>query len=846
MSYHSTMTGIAMHAPFMWTFADESARTNATNPNTSEAYQTSQLYNFALQSDDNSVWMLTATTPSWEEISAFSAVGDGTIYTADGTLTGLRTVQGFDGADLIFEHFDTEDDLFNTRGQWSLADTGWSVQISAGDGSGSATSFQSISITSSQGIKITDTTNSLGLVYAADYSANFTARSVPDVDYVNEADLAATSSRTIQVQNDGIFIIESVEDQGDAVGDDRFQLKLNDSGVSAIWHIEEDGVGAQTYAGLIFASDHEISIIDSINSKGLKYSGNYHDNFEDRSLPDVDWVRQNVFPRWDAGGDETLTLSGMSNSDFDGDYEEMTNYGTTGASSQFEFGSTYKSYWRYDGTSTWYVVLYSTSQNQWEAIDSITDPETWVDDEDLASLVSNTEFFTANSDTDDGYNIPDAADSNVSYDAKADMYIDTDLFLSGQVLRFYHGSASSASPTELFSLHGDEGGSESNPQVQFHAGVNFANEIFLNMGKGTNIKFNDGTKATDIFEMLTVLNGSGVVQYMAFDSHVQEFNWLQMGNQNWYLSDSTTNRTWTIWDGDEDNSPNEVMSIDNDVVTNFKALVMDEAHLRFTCRTTTADQWRMRTDGDDLYLFYYDDSESSSTDVAALSVANLALEFPSDFGVQFDHVGGASNGYWKFDHNGTNDYLELIHNDGTTSTIYLEIDDDTLAANFHGDVTADSFDLHPYQISKASATSGVVIALDDGSTVPSEVQLVLDQIDVANASIYTLASNSITMLKGGTFQITIGLLIDETNTSGGTRGRVSCYMKIDGTQVSQSIGATYMREATPGTGIDVTFITALAADDVLTFWALMEAETANDPPNCEQGETHVSMIQVGP
>ena len=51
-----------IHIPYNWTYADQSAREGASG------FVAEDVGKFARQLDDNSVWMLTATTPAWVSI----------------------------------------------------------------------------------------------------------------------------------------------------------------------------------------------------------------------------------------------------------------------------------------------------------------------------------------------------------------------------------------------------------------------------------------------------------------------------------------------------------------------------------------------------------------------------------------------------------------------------------------------------------------------------------------------------------------------------------------------------------------------------------------------------------
>jgi hypothetical protein len=63
---HSTVTNV--HRPYAYSYADAAARTGATG------FVSADLGKFARQLDDDSIWMLTATTPTWVRIDGKHAV----------------------------------------------------------------------------------------------------------------------------------------------------------------------------------------------------------------------------------------------------------------------------------------------------------------------------------------------------------------------------------------------------------------------------------------------------------------------------------------------------------------------------------------------------------------------------------------------------------------------------------------------------------------------------------------------------------------------------------------------------------------------------------------------------
>ena len=64
MSFHNSVTGYDVHAPNAWTYANATARTTATG------FVAGDVGKLALQSSDNTLWILIATTPTWVGVNA--------------------------------------------------------------------------------------------------------------------------------------------------------------------------------------------------------------------------------------------------------------------------------------------------------------------------------------------------------------------------------------------------------------------------------------------------------------------------------------------------------------------------------------------------------------------------------------------------------------------------------------------------------------------------------------------------------------------------------------------------------------------------------------------------------
>lgn len=69
MGTHKNLGVGDIHVPYQWTYADATARTGATG------FVSSDLGKLARQLDDNSLWQLTATTPTWKSVDAGSGGG---------------------------------------------------------------------------------------------------------------------------------------------------------------------------------------------------------------------------------------------------------------------------------------------------------------------------------------------------------------------------------------------------------------------------------------------------------------------------------------------------------------------------------------------------------------------------------------------------------------------------------------------------------------------------------------------------------------------------------------------------------------------------------------------------
>jgi hypothetical protein len=161
----------------------------------------------------------------------------------------------------------------------------------------------------------TGTASNYHLCYATDYSAAFTARSIPDVNFVT----GQTSTAGIQTANNGLTKLgTNVVWGGDLTGDTYIDgngtvgiLTINDidsitfSSTGAVndsgGYINLDGTGITfeayddtvTGGSILNMGINNTFIISSFNETtfaGAQYNDNYHSNYTLRSLPDVDYI----------------------------------------------------------------------------------------------------------------------------------------------------------------------------------------------------------------------------------------------------------------------------------------------------------------------------------------------------------------------------------------------------------------------------------------------------------------------------------------------------------------------------------------------------------------------------
>jgi len=115
------------------------------------------------------------------EFAAIAAAGN--IYTTDGIILGNRRVEGNTGATLEFAMNDVALLSFTKRSVFMMQDDLLEMSLDIGNTIGGVTSLKRIKFTASS-MLVTDSTDSKGLEYAANYKPQFSDRSLVDKGFV--------------------------------------------------------------------------------------------------------------------------------------------------------------------------------------------------------------------------------------------------------------------------------------------------------------------------------------------------------------------------------------------------------------------------------------------------------------------------------------------------------------------------------------------------------------------------------------------------------------------------------------------------------------------------------------
>lgn len=97
-------------------------------------------------------------------------------------------------------------------------------------------------------------------------------------------------------------------------------------------------------------------------------------------------------------------------------------------------------------------------------------------------------------------------------------------------------------------------------------------------------------------------------------------------------------------------------------------------------------------------------------------------------------------------------------------------------------------------------------------------QLVINNTDVnSNSSVFSLASNTITVDKAGDFKISFDLYLNNSSTA---RTEYSFYLRKNGTQISRTVSSSYQRGYDSGMSSSINTIQTLASGDELDVYVV--------------------------
>ncbi len=226
-----------------------------------------------------------------------------TLYTNNGTISSNRAIELPSDRNLNIIAFNNTFHSNSIReAQFVLKSDLVQLLCKVLDGAGNTVTFEGIELTAS-GMLVTDTTNTAGLKYAADYSGNFTARSLVDKAYSDsnslyKSDGTITEDRTVDILGAGLsgkmFTIRSFDDTSVAAATGAAVIEMEGDALRMVYQDFSGGTPGANH-GMLFSSSTML-IIDGDNV-GLRNAGDYSANAVDRSLMDREYIQRGVLSR---------------------------------------------------------------------------------------------------------------------------------------------------------------------------------------------------------------------------------------------------------------------------------------------------------------------------------------------------------------------------------------------------------------------------------------------------------------------------------------------------------------------------------------------------------------------
>ncbi len=561
MTTHNKMTGQDIHGPISFVFADETARLVTTNPNTGEAYTTDDIGKEAWQTDDDSFYCLTSVTPAWVEKGSSGDID--TLYNSDQTISGVdRRVYWTNGGTYHFHTYDkTTSDWTKSSRVAADSSSGASLNYLTGDGSGSTTTTNSIAVASA--MTVTDGENSKGLVYAADYSTNYSTRSLVDKAYVDaQAGTEYTFSNGLTDTSDVITLGGTITDDVSFTPDTTttYDFSIGSSSIPL--------ATVKNYTTLFYV-EAATSTITGSTSAYLTSTG----------FVQVEGVDK-VDLRLDGS---SMILIESDQITFNEDIDIESGYGLAflDSAGNRQVG------WGYDELITGEFVFY-LNETPTVFSDVTTLANGGVSFRDTAA--SSADFFTIGSDgISSGVLLEYVADYSTSYTDRSIVdkaYVDSTVagdtlytadgaltgdrkvYLATNDLTFYHGSSDTSNA--LLKVHGDGSHSTYDPYLTFNEGFSTSGgdnsqAVITNFGKANRIQFNDGTASTSTFQIESIVNSSDVFQHMETSFQSLKHEYVNIKKFNWYFHGTSTSDNWSILNS----SDVEIFNLNYDASVSF-------------------------------------------------------------------------------------------------------------------------------------------------------------------------------------------------------------------------------------------------------------------------------------
>ena len=436
-------------------------------------------------------------------------------------------------------------------------------------------------------------------------------------------------------------------------------------------------------------------------------------------------------------------------------------------------------------------------------------------------------------------------------------------------VRFYEGASDST--TQTLTIHGDGDHSAFDPYVTLHEGFKTGNgtdttPLICNIGKGAQIQWNDGTASSDVFHMLSVVNGAGTFQRMETSFQQVEHFYTEIRNFQWYFADDTANSRWEWYDSSSSlimdlqrtgdltlagfNRSDGGFSYGKDPTLGRVVDVLgpsnQDCELDFESGDNTAydvilnleseNSWELisehfdtgiafgrfiiknNTSGDDL-LYFYDAGD---------------IHVPSAIDFIFENTTfGTTGDYWELNSNTTSDNFQIRYYNGSTYTNIIVIDQTSNEVTISDSLKCGTVDVTtdlivPAEFQAPSCAVGLALAQ---TVTASDAVIPLTAINVdGSGSEYTIdtAGNEITFdgADGSKiYEVSFYCRYDLDNmaTTGSTRSYAVATPRINAVAQTDYESWSYIREWQGGTnglpndGTGITFMVQPALNDSLDF-----------------------------